>query len=200
MVTAAQKLRSVSIADYLADEIAANEKHEYLGGYVYAKAGGRVAHNRITTNITVALGSALQGSPCQPYNSDMKVRVQLPSHTRFYYPDVSVVCDSNPPDDTFQDQPVVIVEVLSRDTRRIDETEKKEAYLTIPSLQAYLLVEQDSSKVTVHRRTEQGFHAEAYEGLAGFIPLSGIGIDLAIGNIYNGVKFESEPTSENQSE
>ena len=63
-----------------------------------------------------------------------KVRIQLPSQIRFYYPDVSVICRSNPPNDSFQDEPVLVVEVLSRKTRRIEEGEKKDAYLTIPSL------------------------------------------------------------------
>lgn len=194
MMTAAKNLQRISIDDYLAGELNAEVKHEYLGGYVYAMAGGRVAHNRIATNVTVALGSRLQGQPCQPYNSDMKVRVQLSSHTRFYYPDVSVVCDSNSPDDTFQDRPVVIVEVLSRDTRRADETEKKDAYLTIPTLHAYLLVEQESTRIIVHRRSEQGFVEEIYEGPEAVISLTAIDVELPLKEVYAGVELVPEPS------
>ena len=43
---------------------------------------------------------------------------------RFYYPDASVVCRPNPQTDSFQDDPAVLFEVLSRQTRRIDEGEK----------------------------------------------------------------------------
>jgi Uma2 family endonuclease len=171
-------------------------KHEYLGGYVYAMAGGRVAHNRIATNTTVALGSRLQGKPCQPYNSDMKIRVQLASHTRFYYPDVSVVCDSNPADVSYQDRPVVIVEVLSRDTRRTDQTEKKDSYLTIPTLCAYLLVEQETARITVYRRSEQGFVEEVYLGLETVIPLAAIESELPLKEVYSGVEFAPEPSGE----
>src|SRR5690242_2569608 len=90
-------------------------------------------------------------------NSDTKIRVRLPTHLRFYYPDASVVCRPNPPDDSFQDEPAVIIEVLSETTRRIDEGEKKDAYLTIPSLCAYMLLEQDRPAAVVYRRSEQGF-------------------------------------------
>ena len=75
----------------------------------------------------------------------------MPTQTRFYYPDVSVVNRPNPPHETFQDEPSAIVEVLSRRTRRIDQCEKKDAYLTIPSLNVYILVEQDAPLVQVYR-------------------------------------------------
>ena len=40
----------VSVANYLAGEETAVEKHEYVCGEVYAQAGGTNAHNRIATN------------------------------------------------------------------------------------------------------------------------------------------------------
>jgi len=49
---------------------------------------------------------------------------RLPARTRFYYPDAMVVCQSNPRTDHFQNQPVVIIEVLSNFTRRTDIGEK----------------------------------------------------------------------------
>lgn len=61
-------------------------KHEYFDGMVYAMAGARNAHNRITTNALVAVGKRLVGRPCQPFNSDTKIRIQQPRQVRFYYP------------------------------------------------------------------------------------------------------------------
>src|SRR5262245_49576375 len=142
-MSTARKLNLVSVEDYLANELTSPVKQEYLGGVVYAMAGARNAHNRIATNTLVALGIRLRGKCCAPLNSDTKSPVHLPTPVRFYYPDASVVCRPNPPTDPFQDEPAALVEVLSRNTRRIDEGEKKDAYLTIPSLGVYLLVEQD---------------------------------------------------------
>src|SRR6059058_2164352 len=115
-MSAAKKLNLVSVEDYLAGELVSPIKHEYLGGVVYAMAGARNLHNRIATNLLVAIGTRLRGRPCQPYNSDTKIRVRLPTQTRFYYPDASVICRPNPADDTFQDEPAVITEVLSQRT------------------------------------------------------------------------------------
>jgi Uma2 family endonuclease len=124
-MTAAEKLDLVSVEDYLAGELNSTVKHEYLGGMVYAMAGARNAHNVIATNIVGVLHAGLRGKKSRPFNSDTKIRVRLPTQWRFYYPDASVVCRPNPAGDSFQDEPAVIVEVLSEATRRIDEGEMK---------------------------------------------------------------------------
>lgn len=191
-MTAAQQLDFVSVADYLAGEQVSDTKHEYSGGYVYAMAGAKTVHNRIAGAWYAALYNALRGHPCEPFNSAMKVRVQLPNHTRFYYPDGMVVCDANQPDDLFQDRPVIIAEVLSDATRRIDEGEKREAYLTIPTLAAYLLIETDMPRVVVHRRTDEGFVAERYDGLDAVVPLPGVDVELPLAELYERVEFKAE--------
>lgn len=195
-MTAAEKLELVSVEDYLTAELNGTIKHEYLGGVVYAMAGARNAHNIIATNVLGVMHARLRGKKCRPFNSDTKIRVRLPSHWRFYYPDASVVCRPNPPDDSFQDEPAVIVEVMSEATRRIDEGEKKDAYLTIPSLCAYVLLEQNSPAVIVYRRTEQGFNREVYAGLAASIPIHEIDIELPLAEVYEAVEFAPEPVGE----
>jgi Uma2 family endonuclease len=155
-------------------------------------AGARNLHNLIAVNIIAGFRERLRGSKCRPYNSDTKIRVRLPLQTRFYYPDASVVCRSNPPDCSYQDEPVVVVEVVSRDTRRTDEGEKKDAYLTIPSLSVYLLVEQEMPAVTLYRRTEHGFEREVYGGPEAVIPLPELNTQLPLSDIYEDVEFTPE--------
>jgi Uma2 family endonuclease len=191
-MSAAKKLNLISVDDYLAGELISPVKHEYLGGFVYAMAGARNSHNLVSTNTLVALGGRLRGKRCRPYNSDTKIRVRLPNQIRFYYPEASVICRPNPQSDSFQDEPAVVVEVLSNKTRRIDEGEKKDNYLAIPSLCAYLLVEQAFPAVYVYRRTENGFVREVYEGLDAIIPLPEIETELPLAEIYDGVEFIPE--------
>jgi Uma2 family endonuclease len=186
----------VAINDYLVGELVSPIKHEYLGGVVYAMAGASNAHNLIASNCLGALYGRLRGKPCRPYNSDTKIRLRLPHQVRFYYHDASVICRPNPPGDSFQDEPAVLVEVLSQRTRRIDEGEKKDAYLTIPSLHCYLLVEQETATVVVFRRTEHGFVREVYQGLDAVIPLREIDIELSLAEVYDGVEFTPEATED----
>ncbi|MCU0978476.1 MAG: Uma2 family endonuclease [Pirellulaceae bacterium] len=191
-MSAAKKLNLVSVEDYLAGELVSPVKHEYLGGVVYAMAGAKNVHNLIASNALVALGIRLRGRPCRPYNSDTKIRIRLPNQVRFYYPDVSVICRPNPQTDSFQDEPAVVVEVVSRTTRRIDEGEKKDAYLTIPALNAYLIVEQESPAVEVFRRTDQGFVREVFAGLEATIMLSEMEVELPLAELFEGVEFALE--------
>lgn len=198
-MSAARKLVLIPVEDYLAGELDSPVKHEYLGGVVYAMAGARNAHNTIKGNTFGALFVRLRGRPCRPFDSDTKIRIRLRKHTCFYYPDVSVTCRPNSPRESFQDEPAVIVEVLSRSTRRIDEGEKKDAYLTIPSLAVYLLIEQDAPAVVVFRRTEDGFNREVYEELGAVIPLPEIETELPLAEIYEAVEFVPE-TEEDEDE
>jgi Uma2 family endonuclease len=196
-MSAAQPAGFISIDEYLAGELVAKQKHEYSAGRVYARAGATNVHNTIAVSFIVSLGGKLRGRPCQPFNSDTKVRVGMPTHTRFYYPDAMVVCEPNPGDETFQDRPVVIAEVISAATRRIDEGEKRDAYLTIPTLSTYLLIESTSPRVAVYQSDGVGGFSEGvYEGLDAVVPLPAIGVSLALSDLYERVDFAAAAAEE----
>jgi Uma2 family endonuclease len=197
-MSAVLELSLISVEDYLAGEIESPVKHEYLGGVVYAMAGARNTHGKIGLNISGELRTRLRGRPCEPFNADTKIRLRVAGHIRFYYPDTSVTCDPNPPDDLFQDNPIVLFEVLSKKTRRIDLGEKKDAYLAIPSLMVYVVVEQDSPNVVAFRRTETGFVREVYSGLGAVLPLPEIGSELPLAEIYDRVVFVPEPGDDDE--
>jgi Uma2 family endonuclease len=111
---------------------------------------------------------------------------------RFYYPDASVICRPNPAMDSFQDQSTLVAGVVSRRTRRIDAGEKKDTYLTFPTLSVYMLVEQESPDVAVYRRTEGGFVCETYRGPESVIPLGEIAAELPLSELFDGIEFEPE--------
>lgn len=190
IMTALEYPALVSVADYLAGEETSDVKHEYLGGTVHAMAGATNQHNVIASNGLAYLLMQLRGKPCQALNSDVKVRIEFPDHTRFYYPDAMVVCQSNPPSDHFQDQPVVIIEVLSDSTRRADLGEKRDAYLMLPSLKVLIFVESEKPSVSLHRRKSGGgFAIEHHVGLDAVIPLPEIAATLALTDLYDRVEF-----------
>jgi Uma2 family endonuclease len=191
-MSSAPKFQPISVEDYLAGELVSKVKHEYLGGEVYALAGARNVHNIIAGNVFAFFHSRLRNTKCRPYNSDTKIRIRLQTQWRFYYPDASVICRPNPQEDSYQDEPCVIAEVLSRKTRRIDEGEKKDAYFAIPSLCSYLLIEQETPAVVVHRRTPHGFVREVYAGLEAVITLDEIDTELPLSEIFDGVEFSTE--------
>ena len=191
-MTALKKPDFLTVSEYLAGEEISDTKHEYLDGTVHAMAGATLQHNDIAGNCFAFLHGQLRGKPCQPYNSDTKVRIVFPNRARFYYPDAMVVCQSNPRTDHFQNQPVVIIEVLSDSTRRTDIGEKCAAYLTIPSLKVLLFVEPDAPSVTLHRRQPDGeFGIELHSGIEAVIPLPEIEASLPLADVYERVEFTS---------
>ena len=95
-MSSAEKIQRVSVEDYVAGELVSTIKHEYIDGVLYAMAGARNVHNLIATNVLGSLHPMLRGGSCRPYNSDTKIRIRLSTHTRFYYPDASVICRPNP--------------------------------------------------------------------------------------------------------
>ncbi len=184
-MTALAQPRRISVIEYLAGEDGSPVKHEYLGGTIHAMAGATNRHNTIALNAAVHLANALRGKSCQPFNGNTKIRIELPDHTRFYYPDAMVVCEPSSSSDHFQDRPVIVIEVLSESTRRADMGEKRDAYLTIPSLKVLLLVEAETPAVTAYRRqAEGGFALETHDGPGTVVPLPEIGCELPLEQLY----------------
>jgi len=142
------KFDGISIQEYLEGELISTIKHEYIDGQVYAMAGASVSHNRIVANLSREFGNHLRNTPCEPFASDMKVRVA----DDFFYPDVTVVCHQESNDYGVTDNPIIIIEVLSKTTRKNDHALKRLAYQRLPSLQEYVVIEQDVVDIEVCRR------------------------------------------------
>lgn len=199
-MSTAEKSEFVSIDDYLAAEATASTRSEYVDGWVRAMTGGTNRHNRVKMNCLVQLALTLKGKQCQPFDSDTKVRIRSQERTRFYYPDLQVVCDSTAPTEVYQDAPVLLVEVLSPSTRQVDLDEKLDAYLQIPSLESYIILEQHTPFAIVMRRTEKGFLRETYAGIEAEIAFSLLGCSLSFRDIYAGVEFTANCIQELVSE
>ncbi len=105
----------------------------------------------------------------------------------FYYPDGMIICVPVPGDALFTDSPSVIIEVLSPTTRRIDEVQKFRDYITIPTLETYILAETESPILTLHRRDGAGFRRESLAGLDAILDLPEAGITIPLADLYRDV-------------
>ncbi len=181
----------ISVEDYLAGEEISPVKYEYVYGEVYAMAGTSDNHNRIVGSIYSALFNHLQDSSCEPFMGDIKVRV---SPHVYYYPDVLVSGEQNPENSYFRNQPILIVEVLSPSTQEIDRREKLLFYQQMPSVQEYVVVEQQKMLLEIHRRQLDGRWITYYfnhENLDEAIEFQSVELTVTLGEIYRRVKFEN---------
>ena len=184
MSSVGHDLPNISIEDYLAGERDSEIKHEYVNGQVFAMAGASRRHNVLSGNFYGLLWTQLQASPCYPMNGDMLLKTGKDSYR---YPDIQVICDDDPSDDEYvNESPVLIVEVLSRSTRRFDKTEKRAEYLALPSLQEYVLVEQDFAEVEVQRRNNH-WRSETYY-LGQDIHFESVDVTVGVEAIYQRVE------------
>ncbi|MDO8939976.1 MAG: Uma2 family endonuclease [Methylicorpusculum sp.] len=178
----------ISEQEYLDGEKLSEIKHEYIDGDVYAMAGASKNHERIAGNVFGELRSFLKGKPCEPFASDVKIK----AGSRFFYPDVMVVCDDATPNEYYTESPVIIVEVVSKSTRRIDETVKRTTYQTIPSLKELVFIEQDFVDVEVCRKSQGWISNHFFMGDE--VPFESVGLTLAVEEIYARVDNEDVRT------
>lgn len=171
----------LSEAEYLKTELTSEVKREYIDGQAYAMAGAGYNHNCISANILGNFRSHLKGTPCVTFMADMKVRLGK----NYVYPDVVVDCSKMAGDDYFSTAPVIIVEVLSRTTRKIDTTVKLLRYINLPSLQEYVLIEQDIVSVQVLRQNKHWL--PEYYFLGDSVTFEAIGLTLTVEEIYDRV-------------
>jgi Uma2 family endonuclease len=199
-MSSAEKPDYYSDQEYLQFENQSLSKNEYIDGWIRAMTGASLRHNVVAGNCFLSLGNQLKGSPCRPYNSDTKLRIDQGKSKRYYYPDVQVVCRSNEPTSVFQDQPVLIIEVLSPSTRNYDLNEKLEAYLQIPSLECYIVLEQHQPIATVFRKTNDGFSRQLVQGTDSIIDLPFFNGSLSLADVYEGVEFTETCVQESDSQ
>lgn len=190
-------LQKISEEDYLRTEELSPFKREYIDGFVYAlhgddgpsaQAGATSRHGLICMNIGSALHSTALRQGCRLYQSDMRVRVPQPGFTRYYYPDLVLIC--NPVDDaaTFISTPCFVVEVLSPSTRDLDRREKLMAYTALPSVQGYLLVDTAARAARLYGRDGNAW-VEQYAEETGTLYLPCLDVELSLEKIYAGVNL-----------
>ncbi|MCX4246258.1 Uma2 family endonuclease [Paraliomyxa miuraensis] len=187
-MAAAPASQTMSPQEYLAFERAAEGKHEYWHGEVFAMAGASRRHNLLVGNLVRLLGNALLEGPCEVYPSDM--RVSRDATTVFTYPYVTVVCGEPRFADDGHDallNPLLIVEVLSESTEAYDRGKKFEHYRGIASVRHYLLVAQDQPLVELYTRQPDGTWSLSDHRQGDAVGLSALDCEVAVAEIYRKV-------------
>lgn len=167
--------------EYLASEPYSDVKREYIDGRIYAMAGAKNNHVRIAGNIYRKLGNHLEGTPCEAFIADTRIRLGKD----YVYPDVFVDCSRASGDDYCAAAPKLIVEVLSASTRKTDTTTKLIRYINLATLQEYVMIEQDFVCVQVLRKNKHWQPEYFYLGDA--VNLESIDLTLSVADIYDRV-------------
>ena len=189
-------LRRFTSEEYLRLERASETKHEFVDGLIFAMAGGTRSHDRILMNTSFLLQSQLRGGKCDVLSGSF--RIAISNNGPHFYPDLSVICGKPQFLDSTTDcalNPSVVVEVLSKSTRRYDRETKVAAYQTIPSMRHIVLISQFTVQIEHHFRAAGGkWKIQKLDDLDATLGLTAVGASLPLAGIYEGMPMRSLKT------
>lgn len=181
-------------AEYLEFERNSDIKHEYINGEVFAMAGAKPNHNRLTMKLSRLIDTHLDGKECEAFGGDQPLHIeQIDSYV---YPDLTIACgESEFTEDPLPAllNPLLIIEVLSPSTERFDRDEKFILYRQITSFREYVLVFQDSARIVCFYLNENNiWEFSDAVGLESSITLKSIDCSLSLADVYANVVFEAD--------
>jgi len=179
----------VSLEEFLVAEAKdpSGVRREWIDGQVFAMAGATPEHGRLCGAALSELRSALRGR-CTV--RDGSVAVHIPATRAGLRPDASVICGSimktvveknGRSEGEAITNPRVILEVLSDSTERDDRGWKFRDYRTLPSLEEYVLVSQETRRIEVFRRSTN-WQCEVAESSGTFVIH---GAEIAVDSLYD---------------
>ena len=181
-----------TLAEYLRKEENSKDLHEYYDGQIIKLPTAKGPHNIIVHNLGFFLETAfiekskdftIFGSQQLVYSKSLNIGL---------YPDILVVAEEPAYFDAGQNfliNPILIIEVLSRSTRKYDLTDKFSIYKSIPSLKEYVTIDTKKSFIRTNFREESDLWREKeYSNLNDFIVFKSVGCEIAMDRIYWKVK------------
>jgi Uma2 family endonuclease len=162
-------------------------RYELKNGEIIVHAGSTIRHARLSAKFVVALANRLDADAWAVATSD--AAIQIGEDIR--YPDVVVERLVNDGSTPSTKTPTLLIEVLSPSSVGRDMREKLAEYVSLPSLEAYIVASQDEPIVWIWQRdaSTRGFAAEPTEiaGREREITLDALGISLPLAEIYRGL-------------
>lgn len=176
----------LSIENYLVGDQYKEIKYEYLYGITYLMTDESLNHRKICSNIYNKISEKLNKTEnYQIFMGDMKLQV---NEEIFYYPDVFVTNDNL--DSLYQSRPILIVEVISPTTKRIDYCEKLQIYKQIPELKEYLVVSQDEKFCKLNYQSDdKTWKVKDFDENTKVIKLDSVKVNVMFDEIFCNVEF-----------
>jgi Uma2 family endonuclease len=159
-----------------------NDRHELLDGVIVAMAAERLIHTKTKLAVANALARAIADAklPCEAFVDGMAVCVE---EGTVFEPDALVRCGEPLPGDTLLIvDPLIVVEVASPSTQRVDALLKLNRYFRNPAI-THLIVMPDQRTVVHHRRAA-GERIETTICSAGQLRLEPPGMSVEIDALF----------------
>ncbi|MED3563695.1 type II toxin-antitoxin system Phd/YefM family antitoxin [Bacillus xiapuensis] len=130
-----------------------DERFEYIDGEIYLLASPRTAHQIAITELFGIFYNFFQGTNCTPMISPYDIELRrTPENISIVQPDMMIICDLEEKlneDDYYKGVPSLVVEVLSKSTRRKDLIQKLDLYMSC-GVNEYWIVNPDNKEITIY--------------------------------------------------
>jgi Uma2 family endonuclease len=165
-------------------------RYEFDGLQPVAMTGGNVGHSRVIRGLHRSLDARLRGGPCEPLGPDAGIET---ANKAVRYPDALVTCSKAEGADRLVPGVVVVFEVLSPSSGRVDRIVKVREYAAVPSIRRYVIVESSGVGLMVLDRQSPN---EVWKTtvLTGedILRMPEIGIEIPVAEIYEGIEFPDQ--------
>jgi Uma2 family endonuclease len=170
---------------------AREERYEFDGEQPVAMTGGPPRHNIILLNIHRSLFRRLKNAGCRPLGPDAGVATV---DDAIRYPDALVTCSKFVDTEHLVPGAVVVFEVISPTSSRVDRIVKVREYHAVPSIRRYVIVEYASMGMTVFSRDGATSPWTANTLTAGDnLEMAEIGIEIPVSEFYEGTDVPAAP-------
>ena len=198
--------KPLTVEAYLARDLDAEGRLEFLNGTVTDVAGAEPEHNQVKDNIARELGNRLIERGCWVTSSDQRVHV---GDGNYVYPDVVVACDPAY-DDEHRPRtllnPELVAEVTSGSTAARDHGEKLAAYARVAGLHEYWVAEPDRALLTQFVRTGGGensndhgeWRVRVHDDIGGDVRSEHFDVALPLAALYALVVEEASPEEQDE--
>lgn len=186
VVTTTQEKR-YTVAEYFELEKHSSVRHEFYYGKLIAMPGESKNANEIAGNCYVAFRQSLRKRGFRIFIQD--VRTIVKDDEIYRYPDV-VVADEKEDNHTHNiTRPRILVEVISDNSKYRDRVTKLKEYSKIPSLDYYVIVDQDVANVEVYSRKGNRWEYQFLEDLSESVLFESFETSLSLETIYENIIF-----------
>jgi prevent-host-death family protein len=145
--------KKATYEEFLKLQQESDERYEYIDGEIYLLASPRTAHQIAITELIVIFYNFFQGKNCTPLVAPYDIELRrTPENINIVQPDMMIICDLEEnlnEDDYYKGVPSLVVEVLSKSTRRKDLIKKLDLYMSC-GVSEYWIVNPENKEVTVY--------------------------------------------------
>jgi Uma2 family endonuclease len=183
-------LRFAAVEAFLDWHECQEARYELVGGRPIMHPGTTRGHERIAMNVLREIDRQLDHGRWNVNKSDFAVQTGaadgLPT---VRYPDIVVDQQTGSDADRVAVNPVLVVEVLSRSTEKVDRDVKPHEYGLIPSMLAYILFDSERPVAQVWRRDQEGGWPPRPRRIdSGEIAISKLNLILNIDAVFQGFR------------